>query len=165
MTSTHRHHRSRASLAVPTNETPAPPFDACSIAFPPQDLSRRGKGHGAESAGTVDRERYVDRPVLTAFAVLLGAVERIHDPDTGLREPFRIARRFLAQNSIFGIAAREDSLEEPVRRLIADVAEERSLPSIRAAKRLEPLPRRPRRFDREENVGRYGLSPASFRTY
>ena len=154
-------HRTRTPFAIPSNEVAAAALEARPLAASPEDFSRRRKSHDPEAADAVDRESQVHRPVLSALAVLLGPVEGIHDPDPRLREPPPVARRLLAQDAIVGIAAGEDSLEEPVRGLIADVTEEGSLPSIRMAKRLEALPRGPCGVDSEANLGTYWLSPAS----
>jgi len=154
-------HRTRAAFAVPANEVAPAALEARAFKAPPKDVSRRRKSHDPEGAGAVDRESHVHRPVLSALAVLLGPVEGIHDPDARLRKPPPVARRLLAQDAVVGIAAGEDSLEEPVRGLIADVTEEASLPAIRSTKRLEALPRGPGGVDGEAKLGAYWLSPAS----
>jgi hypothetical protein len=62
------------------------------------------------------------------------------------------------------MAAGEDSLEESVRSLIADVSEEASLPTFRKAKGLEALSSGFRRLDGETKffLSVYRFSPASF---
>jgi hypothetical protein len=157
-------HRARTAFAVPANELAPAALDARPLPASPENVSRRRKSHDPDGAGAVDRETQVHRKVLSALAVLLGPVEGIHDPDAGLRESPPVARRLLAQDAVVGIAAGEDSLEEPVRGLIADVTEEASLPAMRKAKRLEALSRGSRRLDGETNLGAYWLSPASLST-
>jgi hypothetical protein len=52
----------------------------------------------------------VNRPVVATLPELLGAVERIDDPDAGLREPRIVSRGLFAEDSVVRVASSQNPL-------------------------------------------------------
>src|SRR5262249_10177944 len=113
---------------------------------PHRALARRQRD-GAEHAAPADRERDVHGPVLAKLTELASAVEWSDDPHGLLLETRARVGGLLAQYSVVGVAAAHETLEESVRRLIADVGEHVVLPPTARAQREHALTRRARGRD------------------
>ena len=56
--------------------------------------------HGAIGDAAIDAERHVHRPIIAAFAIFAGTVQRIDQPDTGVLQSGQIGRFFFRQDCI-----------------------------------------------------------------
>ena len=65
-------------------------------------LIQRRLRHGAIGDAAIDAERHVHRPIIAAFAIFAGTVQRIDQPDTGVLQAGQIGRFFFRQDRIIG---------------------------------------------------------------